>query len=225
MSKEIKIMLAVAAVVIIGLSLAAVFNKGGSGLATATPIPRDVLIKPASHNTTTPDAKVVLVEFGDYQCPSCGAAEPIIEQIRSDYANNPDFDFVFRNFPLPQHQNAMIAAEAAEAAAAQGKFWEMHDLLYKNQNDWAESSDQLNIFAGYAQQLGLDVNAFKQAVSSGQLAGQVEADLNDGEQFGVNATPTFFLNGVPAVGVPDYNGLKSSIDSLLASPSPSASAD
>jgi protein-disulfide isomerase len=107
-----------------------------------------------------------------------------------------DITFQFRHFPLTQiHPNAQAAARAAEAASLQGKFWEMHDLLYENQQSWSSSDDVVPIFEQYAQQLGLDVNKFKQDFSSSQVNDTINADIKAGQEIGANSTPTFVLNG------------------------------
>ncbi len=173
------------------------------------------LVQLNSHHTIGPNAKVTLVEFGDYQCPACGAAYPVVKKVLEDFKGNLNVDFVFRNFPLVQHQNAQIAAEAAESAGEQGKFWEMHDMIYEHQDQWSTALDALPILVGYAQQLKLDVNKFKDSVTSKKFADVIQADSDDGVKLGVNSTPTFFLNGVEMVGVPDSQDLKDKINSLL----------
>lgn len=174
------------------------------------------LIRDNRYGTGSVTAKVTLVEFGDYQCPACAAANPTVIEIIKAYKDNPNFNFVHRNFPLAQHGNAMIAAEAAEAAGAQGKFWEMHDLLYEKQRDWQGSDKPLDIFAGYAGQLGLDVNKFRQEVESDKYEDLIRTDARDGNSVGVSSTPTFYLNGKQSVGVPLLEGLKQKIDEELA---------
>src|SRR5271154_7108858 len=118
-------------------------SKGSSAPQKPTPVNPAILVHSDSHQTN-PGAKVTVVEFGDYQCPACEAAYPITKEVLANYGNK--INFVFRNFPLPQHANAEVAAEAAEAANAQGKFWEMHDKLYDTQNDWADLSNPLDKF-------------------------------------------------------------------------------
>lgn len=186
-----------------------------NNIATA-PVSKDQLITATSHSTNDPNAKVNLVEFGDYQCPACGEAYPIVEQVLSDYKNNPQFNFVFRNFPLPQHQFAPLAAEAAEAAGAQGHYWDMYNLLYSNQNTWVNSSDPLTIFVGYATQLKLDVNRFKTEVQAAKYADAINQDEQAGLALGIDSTPTFFLNGVKMVGVQNFTDFKARIDAALA---------
>ena len=181
------------------------------------PISKEILVRPASHSTGDPNAKVNLVEFGDFQCPACAAAAPIIKEILNTYKDNPNFNFVSRNFPLTSiHQNALISAQAAEAAGGQGKYWEMYDLLYENQNEWAKSTDPLAIFAKYATGLKIDVERFKNEVQSGAYQNIINQDLADARSLGINSTPTFFLNGVKMLGVQNIEDLKARINQALA---------
>jgi protein-disulfide isomerase len=134
-------------------------------------------------------APVTLVEYGDYECPHCGRAFAIVKRIQKHFGKN--LRFVFRNFPLTQaHPNAEAAAETAEFAAAHGKFWEMHDLLFENQ-------ERLNagLFLELASKLGLSTPALSMALEEEQFAERVRADFSGGVRSGVNGTPTFFLNG------------------------------
>ncbi|HWA52361.1 MAG TPA: thioredoxin domain-containing protein [Patescibacteria group bacterium] len=185
-------------------------SKGGT--AKPTPVDSSFLVKSDSHQTN-PGAKVTVVEFGDYECPACGAAYPITKQVLSTYGSQ--INFVFRNFPLPQHKNAPMAAEAAEAANAQGKFWEMHDKLYDTQNDWADLDNPFNTFVGYAKDLGLNTDQFKSDVQGNKYANVISTDTNDGNAIGINATPTFYVNGIALSGVPSFDDFKSAIDPLL----------
>lgn len=137
---------------------------------------------------------VVLVEYGDYQCPACGQFYPIVKQLQSTY--NDKIQFRFANFPLVQiHQNAMVSARAAEAASLQGKFWEMHDLLYENQNSWSTSSDPNPYFEQYAKSLGLDVTKFKSDMASSRVLDTINADVSQVQALGGSGTPTFVING------------------------------
>jgi protein-disulfide isomerase len=149
------------------------------------------------------EAPLTLVEYGDYECPYCGAAYPIVKEVQSRLGDR--LRFVFRNFPITtSHPHAERAAEAAEAAASQGKFWEMHDLLYENQKR-LEDPD----LHRYAEQLGLDVQAFDDDLASGALTGRVREDFMSGVRSGVNGTPTFYINGLRYDG--DYE-----LENLLA---------
>jgi protein-disulfide isomerase len=147
-------------------------------------------VSPDDHRAGSEDAPVTLVEFGDYECPHCGAAHPVVQEIRRILG--PNLRFVFRNFPLRQvHPHAESAAEAAEAAGAQDDFWGMHDLLFENQ-DALEDSDLLR----YAAALNLDVERFATELAAGLYADRVRRDFRSGVKSGVNGTPTFFINGV-----------------------------
>ncbi len=136
------------------------------------------------------DAAVTLVQYGDYECPYCGAAYPIIKEVQARMGER--LRFVFRNFPIStSHPHAERAAEAAEAAAAQGKFWPMHDLLYENQRDLRDRA-----LHTYAEQLGLDVELFDKELAEHIHADRVHEDFMSGVRSGVNGTPTFYINGV-----------------------------
>lgn len=140
-------------------------------------------------------AKVKLVEFSDFQCPACLAAEPVVKQVRAAYPDQ--VQFIYRHFPLPQHAYGRQAAAYAEAAGEQGKFWEMHDKLFETQAEWSAlgDSDATAFFLGLTKQLGLDENRIKQAVTESNLRLRVEEDTAEGRRLGVNSTPTFFING------------------------------
>jgi protein-disulfide isomerase len=150
------------------------------------------LVPPVSerdHSTGDPNAPVTLVEYGDYECPHCGHAFPIVKSIQHRLGKK--LRFVFRNFPLAEaHPHARRAAEAAEAAGAQGKFWEMHDLLFENQ-DRLEDDDLIEM----ARRLKLDTQAFATALEDGTWTARVREDFRNGIRSGVNGTPTFFING------------------------------
>jgi protein-disulfide isomerase len=135
-------------------------------------------------------AAVTLVEYGDYECPYCGAAYPIIKEVQARMGAR--LRFVFRNFPIStSHPHAEHAAESAEAAAAQGKFWEMHDVLYENQSRLGDAD-----LHGYAERLELDVETFDRELAEHVHAPRVREDFMSGVRSGVNGTPTFYVNGV-----------------------------
>ncbi len=152
-----------------------------------------LLVRPDSQKIEAPGARVILVEFGDYQCPACAAAEPVIKQVLKDYQGR--ITFVFRNFPLPNHEHAMISAEAAEVAGDQGKFWEMHDLLYERQDVWVKAKSPKDEFIKYAGELGLNVSEFTSSLNASKYESRIRRDQNDGNSLSVNATPTFYVNG------------------------------
>ncbi len=146
-------------------------------------------VSASDHAAAPDDAPVTLVEYGDYECPYCGMAHPIVKRAQRELGNR--LRFVFRNFPLAEsHPHARLAAQAAEAAAAQGKFWEMHDMLFEHQ-DALEAEDIL----GYAKSLGLDTAQFARDLEAGTYAKRVRDDFRSGVRSGVNGTPTFFVNG------------------------------
>jgi protein-disulfide isomerase len=146
-------------------------------------------IGPHDHVQGSPRARIELVEYGDYQCPYCGEAQASVKAVQARLGK--DLRFAFRNFPLTQvHPNALGAAHAAEAAALQGQFWEMHDLLYENQ----DRLEQPQLFE-YAATLGLDLERFERDFASDATAAKVKADFLSGARSGVNGTPSFFVNG------------------------------
>jgi protein-disulfide isomerase len=157
------------------------------------------------------DAKVTFVEFGDYQCPSCGAVHPLFEQLKNDNADK-SVRFVWRQFPLDTiHEHAQEAAEASLAAEAQGKFWEFHRQLFDNQNRLTRED-----LVGYAEAVGLDTAAFTRALDDGTYKDAVQADQTDGNVVGVQGTPTFFINGVPYRGQYTISAFQAAIDATLA---------
>jgi len=137
---------------------------------------------------------VVLEEYGDYQCPPCGQLHPVLKQIEHDYGDQ--LRVVFRHFPLTKiHKNAIAAARAAEAARNQGKFWEMHDRLYRNQNAWKDLADARSTFIGYARELGLNVDRFTRDMDSVEVEQRIASDMQKGSAAGVTGTPTVFIEG------------------------------
>ena len=143
----------------------------------------------ADHASGPADASVTLVEFGDYECSYCGQAYPIVKAVQQALGDR--LRFVFRNFPLAQaHPHAQHAAEMAEAAGGQGKFWEMHDLIYENQQSLSDAD-----LVAYATELGLDTDRARRELKDGIWAKRVRADFRSGVRSGVNGTPTFYVNG------------------------------
>ena len=152
------------------------------------------------------DASVTLVEYGDYQCPYCGGVYPVVKRLEKAFGRK--LRFVFRNFPLTQaHPYALIAAEAAEAAALQGKFWEMHDLIYENQADL-----EPDILPVWAEEVGLDLDKFASALKQGVVTKRIKEDRASGIGSGVNGTPSFFIHGTRYDGPPDYDSLKEALE-------------
>lgn len=153
-----------------------------------------ITVSEKDHVRGAQGAKVTLVEFGDFQCPACGAYEPIVRELQK---NNPDtLQIVFRHFPLTQiHPNALLSAKASEAAGAQGKFWEMHDMLYDKQSEWSGALNARDIFMNYATTLGLDLALFTQVLDNKEVEDKILAEYKEGIKLGVQGTPTFFVNG------------------------------
>ncbi len=153
------------------------------------------------------DAPLTLVEYGDYQCPYCGAAYPVVKRLQKMLGKK--LRFVFRNFPLTQaHPYALIAAEAAEAAALQGKFWEMHDLLFEQQTFL-----EPDIIPSWAKRIGLNLVKFEDDIKQGIVEKRIKEDRQSGIHSGVNGTPTFFINGTRYDGSPDYDSLLAALKS------------
>jgi len=173
----------------------------------------------ASAGSTKPNVKVsspvVLEEYGDYQCPPCGQLYPELKQIEKEYGNQ--VQIVFHHFPLAKiHRNAVAAAHAAEAARNQNKFWEMHDLLYRNQKDWAEQADPRSVFESYAKQLSLNLEAFARDLVSNVIDQRISADIQRGTAHGVTGTPTVFLDSqLVNYQATNLDGLRKGINILL----------
>jgi protein-disulfide isomerase len=181
---------------------------------STTPNPAD-----PSAGATRPNVKVsspvVLEEYGDYQCPPCGQLYPDLKQIEKEYGNQ--VQIVFHHFPLMKlHKNALLAAHAAEAARNQNKFWEMHDLLYRNQKEWSELADPRPVFVSYAKQLGLNLDPFNRDLESNVIDQKISADINRGSAQGVTGTPTVFLDShLVNYQATNLDGLRKGINILL----------
>ena len=184
---------------------------------------------PSTPTSAQPDRKlpaatvVTLEEFGDYQCPPCGGLHPTLKKLKQEFGSN--LNFVFRNLPLPTiHKNALTAAQAAEAARVQNRFWEMHDLLYENQDLWKDDINPRTIFLKFAADLGLDTARFLRDMDDKQVKMRIEADQDAAAQLGINGTPTILIDGRqlrPEVTTPD--GIRKGIELMMnrkVSPSP-----
>ena len=154
----------------------------------------EVIVSQDDHVRGALDGRVTLVEFGDLQCPACGAYEPIVRQLVKD--NPTTLKVIFRHFPLVQiHSNALLAAKASEAAGLQGKFWEMHDILYDNQKQWSEGLNAREFIMEYAKTIGLDTTKFATDIENKDIEAKILAQYQERNKLGVQGTPTFFLNG------------------------------
>lgn len=146
-------------------------------------------------DSAEPETEITIVEFSDFQCPACRNTYPLVKQVLEQYGEN--IRFIYRHFPLETiHKNARAAAMASEYAADQGKFWEYHDALFENQDEWADERDPKPLFRQYAEEIGLDVSNFDAAFDNAEYKDRVDVDLRDGYALGVNSTPTFYVDGV-----------------------------
>ena len=149
------------------------------------------------HIRGNPNAPVTLEEFADFQCGACGAYYPELKKIESEFGDR--LRVIFRERPLvPTHEHALIAAQAAEAAGAQGRFWEMHDKLYENQKAWSEAKDVVPMLVDYAKQIGLDPDRFMRDLNGEVVAARIFQDGKRAHALGINGTPTFLVNGKEA---------------------------
>lgn len=170
--------------------------------------------QPSNHVLGEGETGVTLTEFGDLQCPACAQYHPVVKQIVADYGDK--IKFRFRHFPLQSiHQNALISSRAAEAAGLQGKFFEMHDMLYQTQTTWAEEANPTQIFESYAQQLGLNLDQFQKDMRSDRVNRIVKADLSEANDKGYSSTPTFEINGKQIQTPRDMEGFKKLIDDAI----------
>jgi len=166
------------------------------------------------HIRGNPRAPVTLEEFGDFQCPPCGNIAVFIDELVKEYG--PRLRIVFRNFPLPNHKHAREAAFAAEAAGLQGRFWEMHDVLYREQAVWSKAENVPELFDSYAGMIGLNLDRFKKDMDAEKTKARVDSDHERGDSLGVQSTPTVFINN-RQVGPNDKtpDGLRATIDAAL----------
>lgn len=184
---------------------------------------QDAQLKTATTQTTDADtkiqgdaaAKVTLLEYSDFQCPACAAYEPLIANLHQDFPT--DLKIVYRYFPLETiHKNALVSAEAAEAAHRQGKFWEMHDQLFQHQAEWAKSENPTDMFQGYAQAIGLNMDQFNADSVDTAVAAAVKSDEKMGTEANIPGTPSFFLDGKKLENPQSYEAFKKIIEDELA---------
>ncbi len=158
---------------------------------------------------------VTLVEYGDFQCPACAAYYPFISQIKEEFSD--EITVQYKHFPLINiHPNAMIAHRAAEAAGKQDRFWEMHDILFERQQEWGQSNNPQPLIDGYASQIGLDMEQYKQDAASAAVAATINADIRDGQALNITGTPAFVLNGERLDELPrDYEAIRTIIQEAI----------
>lgn len=185
-------------------------NTNTAVAAQPTPTKVDITVTADDHVKGDKNAKVTLVEYSDFQCPYCGAVNPTLEKVLTDYKGK--VKLVFRHYPLSFHENAQKSAEASECASAQGKFWEMHDKMFANQ-----TSLTVDNLKTYAKDLGLDTTKFNKCLDDGTYAQKVKDSLAAGTNLGVQGTPATFVNGTLVSGAQPYESFKSAVDAALAS--------
>jgi protein-disulfide isomerase len=173
------------------------------------PVDLAVAVTDADHAQGAREAPVTLVEYGDYECPWCGRAFPLIKRLQSELGDR--LRVVFRNFPLNSvHPHASVAAQAAEAAAAQGKFWEMHDVIYEHQDDLTPPD-----LVHYALRIGVEVYQFQADLAAERYARRVQSDYDGGVKSGVKGTPTIFINGRRYTGELEYDQMMAAVQGAL----------
>jgi protein-disulfide isomerase len=206
----------VLAIAVIGGALLLRSGRSKDPFATAPASPPSSPPASKTEHTLPAEAIVSLEEFGDYQCPPCAVLHPTLKKLKQELG--PNLNFIFRNLPLTTlHKNALVAAQAAEAARMQNRFWEMHDFLYENQDLWKDDVNPRTIFLKFAADLGLDTGRFARDMGDKQVQLRIEADQDAAAQLGINGTPTILIDGRqlrPEVTNPD--GVRKGIEVMLA---------
>ncbi len=220
MSNENKLLIGVG-LATLAIIVGAVFLLSGgqsSSPTPQTPINQQLLVRNGENHTLGSEQSTVkIVEFADFECPGCAQASPVLTQLVNQYPGQ--VQLIYRHFPLPQHTGAGLAAEAAEAAGSQGKFWEMHDLLFTHQTEF--TTNDIMQLAGQIK--GLNLDQFKQDLQQHKFKNLVDQDFSTARQLNLNATPTLFINGVKYNQNPTLDNLTSTVNQLLENP-PSTSA-
>lgn len=202
----------IATVLVIALGGGALMFRSAKPQTSITPAPDAG--PGAAGGLISPKTAVILEEYGDYQCPPCGSLHPELKKLKSEYGDR--VRFVFHHFPLVQiHKHALGASQAAAAAGLQGKFWEMHDLLYQNQSAWSEAQELRPVVTNFARRLGLDVDRFVRDMDGSQVAAALATDVQRGQSLGVNATPTLVLDGQMVKENTTIDELRKEIDARL----------
>ncbi len=194
-------------ILIVGIILLARINRGP---APSPDVDADDWSKGGGSN-----APVTLMEYADFQCPACASYYPLLNQLKDTFGNK--LRIVYRNFPLTTiHQNAMSSAQAAGAAGKQGKFWDMHNMLFEKQSEWSEAQNAKEIFVRYAQTLGLNKDQFTADYESQEVKNKIATDVRRANALGLNSTPTFFLNGQKINNPGNFDAFRAQIEAALA---------
>jgi len=202
LSSETKLFIGIFAVTAIFITIAMIIMT-----KPVKPLTKEVVLQNATHTLGPKDAPVWLVEFSDFQCPACGQFYPTVKQLTEKYTDS--LLFVYRNYPLPSHEMAIPAARAAEAAGKQGKYWEMHDALFVGQTYLSDA-----FIASEAARLGLTMETFNNDMQSPSIQAIIDADTKVGDIIGINATPTFYLNG-KKLNLQTVNDLKIEVEKAM----------
>ena len=199
------------AVVVFGLVTFIYLGSRGQSLGLSSAQEVDMKISDQDWMKGNSGAQVSLVEYSDFQCPACAAYYPFVRRLEEELGEK--IKVVYRQFPLiSAHPNAYPAARASEAAGNQGKFWEMHDILFERQEEWSAQVDAKENFVTYAKEIGLDEAQFLADYDSDIVKDRVNEDISSGNDFEVNATPTFFLNGRKIAALSNYESFKSLVN-------------
>lgn len=188
------------------IAVAVIFSKKAS-----EPLEQTRLVGDMRNATGSAQPKVTIVEFSDFQCPACKAAQPLVKQLLQTYKDN--VKFVYRNFPLPQHQYARLAALAAETAGSVGKYWEYHDKLFATQEEWSalKENEVVDRFVLFAEELKIPGELMQESLKSKTFEKTISQDVADGNALGVSSTPSFYVNG-QRIQISD---LQSTVENLL----------
>lgn len=202
------------AIIVVAVIGGALYFTGDQAAKDDTKPANLAAVTETDHVKGAEDAKVVVIEYGDFQCPYCGAVHPVIKEVLPKYEDK--VKFVFRHFPITSiHPNALVAHKAAEAAGKQDKFWEMHDKLYENQSAWSSSNDAISVFNGYAKEIGLDVKKFEKDFDSESVLKTINGAKAAGSAAGVESTPTIFVNGEKIQSPASAKAFGDSLDKAL----------
>jgi len=212
MSGDGKFFLGVIIAAILAIGGFVLFSNGDGATNSSQKIDIDASI---GYKRGPDNALVKIIEFGDFQCQACAGAAENFEKIQE---NNPEkVQIIYRHFPLTEiHRNAYSSAQAAEAAGAQGKFWEMYNLLFINQSTWSDLGDATEFYVEAAKTLGLDENKFRNELNNDDFKKKINFDSDFGDKVGVNSTPTFFINGKQFTGGRSIEDWQKAVDQALA---------
>lgn len=200
-------------IAIIGFSVAGLYKLSEPPVTETGEVLSIESLNSTDHKFGNESEETVLIEYGDFQCPACGDVHPTLKQLKEEFGDR--VTFVFRHFPLTNiHSNADEASRAAEAASYQNKFWEMHDMLFENQDVWSNLGDPSSTFRAYAEEIGLDLEKYNSDIDSDAVKNKVNNDSSSGIISGVNSTPSFFLNG-EKINPRNYEQFKDEIQSQI----------